>query len=439
MDRSATSRQLARRIRLLRTQRGWSAQQLADLCAEAGTGSLTRATIAKIESGARQSVTADEIAVLAQVLRATPTQLLAAESATETLFGALLDLGRQPGGPTTGERAALIDLLRARTLPTWQTLEPVVNALGGDGAQFLELWRRASEGDDAWLLGEVVERHAGRPGRANVPWMDLLEGLRDPRTQADPANGKALALTLLFLEIGLTMVDDDLAALFGWQQISRERIVKGAMKLAEQRRSEIDWGRASPGLGAFTDRWALTADYLQDLVTYVLYSPRWRDALELARAELLDGLDDVAAGRRTFADLIVAVAAKDMALRLRFARYLVFQLTLTVDSTYSRVARKAHAQFFEVYSRSWVRAYGEALEKLGLRLRPGVSADVLGRLFGCLAEGLTTVATETGDDSLTLAEDGRPLLADGVMLMILGSVDPGDGRSGRAGVDALLG
>lgn len=211
------------------------------------------------------------------------------------------------------------------------------------------------------------------------------------------------------------------------------------MKLAEERRSAIDWGTVSPSLGAFTDRWAVMADYLQDLVTYALYSPRWREALEIARAELLDGLDDVASGKRKFSDLIVAVAERDMTLRLRFARYLVFQLTLTVDSTYGRVARKAHAQFYEVYSQSWVRAYGAALEKLGLRLRPGVSVDVLGHLFGCLAEGLTMIVTETGDDSLTRAANNRPLLAEGVTLMILGAIDPGDGRPGHDGVDALIG
>jgi transcriptional regulator with XRE-family HTH domain len=463
MDQSATSRQLARRIRLLRMQRGWSAQQLADACAEVGMDSLTRATIAKIESGTRQSVTADEIVVLARVLRVSPASLLAAESDAEALFGALLDLSRQAGSPSIGElaqklefpRSALSDLFSGRTLPGWQTLEPVVHALGGDTVQFLELWRRASEGDDARLLSEIAtateqaprqtvgDSPAGVAGREKVPWMDLLEGLRHPETQANPKNRKPFALTLLFLEIGLKMVDEDLGErggpAFGWRQISRERVVKGAMKLAKERQSDIDWGGVRSGLGAFKHRWALMADYLQDLVTYALYSPRWREALDFARAELLDGLDDVATGKKKFSDLIVAVAKKDMALRLRFARYLVFQLTLTVDSAYGRVAQKAQAQFYEVYSQSWVETYNEALKKLGFNLRPGVSVEVLGRLFGCLAEGLTMIVTETGDDLLTKDENDRPLLAEGVMLMILGSIDTGDNQSSRDGVDRLTG
>ena len=74
-DVSVTSR-VAERIRLLRAERRWSARQLAEACARAGMGSLTRSTIAKIESGVRKSVTADEIAVLAQVLGVTLSELI---------------------------------------------------------------------------------------------------------------------------------------------------------------------------------------------------------------------------------------------------------------------------------------------------------------------------------------------------------------------------
>lgn len=461
MDQSATSRQLARRIRLRRLQRGWSAQQLADACADAGLDTLTRATIAKIESGTRLSVTADEIAVFARVLRTSPTELLAAESDAEALFGALLDLSRQAGSPSIGElsqrlelpRSELSELFRGRTLPGWQMLGPVVHALGGDAAQFHALLRRASEGDGPRLLSEIAagergprqaERSSldGVTGTEEVPWIELLEGLRRPETQANPKSRKPLALTLLFLEIGLKMVDEDLRQTsgpsFGWRQISRERVVRGAEQLARERQPDIDGGGVRPGLGAFRDRWPLMADYFQDLVTYSLYSPRWRQALELARAELLNGLDGVAAGKEKLSDLIIAVAKKDMTLRLRFARYLIFQLTLTVDATYSRVAQKAHAQFYEVYSRSWVDAYDEALKKLGFKLRPGVNVETLGRLFGCLATGLTSLAAETGDDQLTKDENDTPLLAKGVMLMILGSIDTGDGQSSREGVDGLI-
>lgn len=67
---------LADRIKQARTARGWTAQQLADTCALAGCPTLTRGTIAKIESGARKTITAEEVAALAFVLAISPSELL---------------------------------------------------------------------------------------------------------------------------------------------------------------------------------------------------------------------------------------------------------------------------------------------------------------------------------------------------------------------------
>jgi transcriptional regulator with XRE-family HTH domain len=68
MTQQAGVSTVASRVRTLRQRRGWSAQQLADACAEAGMPSLTRSTIAKLESGARKGVSAEEAAVLSEAL-----------------------------------------------------------------------------------------------------------------------------------------------------------------------------------------------------------------------------------------------------------------------------------------------------------------------------------------------------------------------------------
>lgn len=81
MPDASVTRQVADRVRSLRSQLGWSAQRLGVKCAEAGMPSLTRGTIAKIESGVRKSITAEEVAVLARVLGVTPTDLMASASA----------------------------------------------------------------------------------------------------------------------------------------------------------------------------------------------------------------------------------------------------------------------------------------------------------------------------------------------------------------------
>ncbi|XVV17309.1 helix-turn-helix domain-containing protein [Actinoplanes sp. CA-131856] len=55
-------------VKRLRRGQGWTAQQLAERCARAGMPSLTRSTIAKIESGVRKSVASEELVALAQAL-----------------------------------------------------------------------------------------------------------------------------------------------------------------------------------------------------------------------------------------------------------------------------------------------------------------------------------------------------------------------------------
>ena len=68
MNGVAAPGDIAGRIRQLRTELGWSAQQLADECAKLGHAALNRSTIAKIESGVRKSVTAAELDVLGRAL-----------------------------------------------------------------------------------------------------------------------------------------------------------------------------------------------------------------------------------------------------------------------------------------------------------------------------------------------------------------------------------
>jgi transcriptional regulator with XRE-family HTH domain len=65
----------ARRMRMLRLAKGWSAEQLSQKYEEGGAGSLTRATIAKIESDNRQ-IKAGEVAGVARVFGLTSTDLL---------------------------------------------------------------------------------------------------------------------------------------------------------------------------------------------------------------------------------------------------------------------------------------------------------------------------------------------------------------------------
>ncbi|WP_155368178.1 WD40 domain-containing protein [Catellatospora vulcania] len=82
VDSHVDARTVGSRIRQLRHERGWSAQKLADECARLGMSSLTRGTIAKIESGSRAKVPLDEVVILARALGITPDELLAEHGLT---------------------------------------------------------------------------------------------------------------------------------------------------------------------------------------------------------------------------------------------------------------------------------------------------------------------------------------------------------------------
>ncbi|MEV4416675.1 pentapeptide repeat-containing protein [Catellatospora sp. NPDC049609] len=93
MDRHVDARTVGSRIRQLRKERGWSAQQLADECARLGMESLSRSTIAKIESSSRARVTLEEVTVLARAFRITPDELLAEQQRLTILHLSDLQLG----------------------------------------------------------------------------------------------------------------------------------------------------------------------------------------------------------------------------------------------------------------------------------------------------------------------------------------------------------
>jgi transcriptional regulator with XRE-family HTH domain len=81
-------------VHFYRDQRGMSAQQLADRCAELGMPSISRTVITKLENGRREAVSTAELQVLAFALGVPAVLLLfplGYEQAVEVLPGRLVD------------------------------------------------------------------------------------------------------------------------------------------------------------------------------------------------------------------------------------------------------------------------------------------------------------------------------------------------------------
>jgi transcriptional regulator with XRE-family HTH domain len=70
------SRVVGRQVKRLRERQGISAQRLADRCAELGAPAINRSVVANIESR-RETVSVDELMVLAAALNTPPTLLVA--------------------------------------------------------------------------------------------------------------------------------------------------------------------------------------------------------------------------------------------------------------------------------------------------------------------------------------------------------------------------
>ncbi|MBA2738674.1 MAG: helix-turn-helix transcriptional regulator, partial [Nocardioidaceae bacterium] len=70
------TRAVAELVRSARDRRGWTGQQVAEKCAEAGMPALDRSAVTNIETGRRRRIGVDEWLVLAAVLDVAPLHLL---------------------------------------------------------------------------------------------------------------------------------------------------------------------------------------------------------------------------------------------------------------------------------------------------------------------------------------------------------------------------
>jgi tetratricopeptide (TPR) repeat protein/transcriptional regulator with XRE-family HTH domain len=146
---------IADNIRDLRVQRRWSARRLAEECARVGATSLTRGTIAKIESGVRKHVTADELAVLSRVLGVSPSALLKSgpvrPGSGESPGGDMLIAG--PAEVSRSETASSSPPVATRTLPR------DIKSFTGREAELNLVSRLASAADTSGIY--VVEGMGG--------------------------------------------------------------------------------------------------------------------------------------------------------------------------------------------------------------------------------------------------------------------------------------
>ena len=191
-----------------------------------------------------------------------------------------------------------------------------------------------------------------------------------------------------------------------------------------------------PTESAYRYRWRTQAGYLRDLVIYAL-RPRMATPKETAKAKdvLFKGQPlDRAVDRIAYDE--VRDLNEDPAFRLQ----MVFQAILAHDDHVANTLRRIDKTNFE----TWRDFYQEALNQLGIKLRPDVSLDDFAYALQAAGEGvvfrsLLPVKSETIPAALAIDhknKTSRPLALI-AMALLVAFADPGDGKPLREVVCTL--
>ena len=336
--------QIAARIRMLRLERRWSARELADECARAGVSSLSRATIAKIESGLRKSLRPEELAVLALVLKVAPTTISGVLSVAEqddgfrvegetggrvssSVPGAIaIGTFRELASPPSAAPAPVAAIVRPGQLPAdigdFTGREQPVNylcalLLGNDTASGPGAVRVAVVNGAAGLGKTTLAVHAAHQVRQEFPdgqlYVDLLGSSSEPA-----APGDVLARFLRDLGVEGDKVparDDERSALYRTALMDRRVLV-----LLDNAKDAAQVRPLLPGSSSCAVL-VTTRNRTSDLASTRLFDLNvLEDGEALALFSRIVGEERAAAEPSATAEILAACAGLPLAIRICAAR-----------------------------------------------------------------------------------------------------------------------
>ncbi|GAB2843363.1 hypothetical protein [Lentzea nigeriaca] len=264
-----------------------------------------------------------------------------------------------------------------------------------------------------------------------VDWSEVFREHISRPSLADPRNPRrsAYVTTMTFLEGGLQEIDDQLSGRsrhsrdeLAGARLTRDIVLRRAAALAADLPFAVHVGE-----GAFKDRWPGNggmANFFMCLIKYTCTAPRWGLFLDYGPRRVLAELPRVSKGELDLTDLITKIATHDLRMRIRLARYWLFQLSLTIDAKWRAVATRAYRELLEAYSTRWEPVYKEGLRLLGARFRPGMTARKLSSMVSAQTSGFAQHIAGTGDDT----GGDQDLFVTSVQALIYAALDPGDER-----------
>jgi hypothetical protein len=234
-------------------------------------------------------------------------------------------------------------------------------------------------------------------------------------------------LTREYLDAGLRLIagqfrpdtnlgdDDDKwsrqSAFFDW--VSAQKVIDEVSRGGKQRGNQ----------GTFEDRWPYRDYYIQDLLAYSLWVRHWAEqaAVAVTFAEQLTAGAD-------FAEAVHETAYWSCRAELTHTSSRLWLITSAISDRYPAM-KTAMAKVHRQADASWMRVYDAAIAGRGLRLRPGITLDVLADILSSLSSGISLRILSDPDANLIDDEHHRSLLGTAAIAILASCIDPGDGRS----------
>jgi hypothetical protein len=175
--------------------------------------------------------------------------------------------------------------------------------------------------------------------------------------------------------------------------------------------------------GSLRDRWYEQPDYVEDLLSYALWSQHW--SLHVSNAQ---ESKDLLTSDPDFVCAIHVVAYNDLCILLKNPAYRVSLIAAAVADRDSTV-KEAVGESYQTVRASWQQLYEATLAARGLKLRPGVSFAELTDILTALAEGIGMRMLADPNATVIDHERKESLLGKAALAIAAACIDSGDGKS----------
>jgi hypothetical protein len=188
--------------------------------------------------------------------------------------------------------------------------------------------------------------------------------------------------------------------------------------------------------GRLEYRWKPMQNYFADLLSYVLRDEEWSHHLREAAEALISLTKDRKYGKNDMsaAEVIRHVCAIDQARYRDSPGYLLHLLLAVAARPDGKVAEAVCGMYKRIFLR-WTAASRAALGTFDVKLRPDISQERFARALAVVADGVALQTTSTAGQLDPAGERDVSLLADIVMILLVGAVDVN--KSGVSLTDAV--